>query len=73
MAVVETKIDDVRKEVCGIKDDIKDLKKLILSQSEAQDDKFARKEELKDLQNRFWWILGILVSIIIALKLTGVL
>lgn len=73
MAVVETKLDDLKK-------DISEIKVFLQTAEVRYESKFAYKEELKsinkdiaDLQSRFFWIIGVLITILFALKLTGVI
>lgn len=76
MAIVETKVDDLKKDISAVKEDIKDVKgdvKELKGLLIAQDEKYARKEELKDMQMRIWWIIGLLITIIFGLKFAGVL
>lgn len=62
MAVLETKVDDIKRDINEIKDLLK-----------RNDNKYALKEDVKDLQSRFYWILGVLITMLLALKFVGLL
>lgn len=73
MAVLETKVDDLKKDVSDVRSDIKEIKNMLNN----SDDKYARKAELsdlkKDLYSKFMWVTGLLITVVLALKLTGVI
>jgi len=63
LAVLETKVDDLKGDVCAIKDDIKEIKDLIVKFQKEADVKYAPMWLVK----AFWGSVGAIMTGVLAI------